>query len=111
MKQNVIAYCKFNNFCQLEDINTDTQQAFSKPVLESCWIHFVFPNSDDSVCLIMLGTETDIDKFATHVMSLMEVVPNDKTIEGVMKNITEGVSTILSNYFENKLNLNSMFCD
>jgi hypothetical protein len=41
----------------------------------------------------------------------MEVVPNDKTIEGVMKNITEGVSATLSNYFENKLNLNSMFFD
>lgn len=111
MKQNVIAYCKFNNFCQLEDINTDTQQAFSKPVLESCWIHFVFPNSDDSVCLIMLGTETDIDKFATHVMSLKKILPSDETIEGVMKDIASAVSMVLALYFEDRLNLNSMFFD
>jgi hypothetical protein len=111
MKQNVIAYCKFNNFYQLSELNTNGQQAFSKPILEDCWLHFLFSPADDTSCLIALGTETDIDKFATHVMSLNKILPSDDTIEGVMKDIAQSVSMVLANYFEDRLNLKSMFCD
>ena len=111
MKQNVIAYCKFNNFYQFNELNTDGQQAFSKPILENCWIHFLFPPGDETSCFITLGTETDIDKFSSHVMSLNKILPGDETIEGVMKDIAQAVSMVFALYIGGKLNLNSMFCD
>jgi hypothetical protein len=111
MKQNVIAYCKFNNFYQFNELNTDGQQAFSKPILENCWIHFLFSPTDETSCLIAFGTETEIDKFSSHVMSLKKILPGDETIEGAMKDIAQAVGMALALYFEDRLNLKSMFCD
>lgn len=108
MRQNIIAYCKFNDFYQFDELNRNGQQAFSKAVLNN-WIHFVFPADDKTFCLIMLGTETEIDIFGTYHLEITNMLPEDDTIEGVRKRITEGVSIVLSNYFENRLNLDTMF--